>query len=86
MSRYDGAKAVLAGDIGGTKTVLGIFGKSRDRLVPRAVKLYRAVTPQASKTLLEDFFTIIHSKSIPLVWVFAGLFPNSAAQLPIFPG
>jgi glucokinase len=46
---------VLAGDIGGTKTILGIFDRIDKKLLPVAVKLYSSREATSLKEIIEQF-------------------------------
>jgi glucokinase len=46
---------VLAGDIGGTKTILGIFGRIDEKLFPAVVKLYSSRGASSLEEIIEQF-------------------------------
>ena len=57
---HSGGGLLLAGDVGGTKTVLGVFAPDRGPLRPLATRTYPSATYPSLEAILKEFLASVH--------------------------
>ncbi len=60
MKHPNGPELVLAGDVGGTKTVLGVFSRAEGRPMPRITESYASAEFPSLEALLDRFLRAHH--------------------------
>jgi glucokinase len=85
IGAVESARLLLAGDVGGTKTVLGIFSEEQGPGRPLAVKTYPSGAYRGLEAIAEEFLASVHLRVERACFAVAGPVAEGRARLTNLP-